>query len=271
MRPDNSNIPSSTKISGINAIEIIKNNENDIIEHKEEKQKFTRNVIIMGVCLIIYWIILLLCYEKDKKFILKEIDEDYLFEKYNPMIAGCIQGSRDILARDIIAVILNLIDKGNIKLDLVDSTEKERYIYKIAKVEENEDKMDDIEKYIYNWVFKKGSSLSLAERLKQMPKEEDANIKFEKLNNMVEKNLATMGANKKAVPTATIRIQLSDDASPLITATMNDSSTPIYSSTTDDMLYLIVTDAPMYSDPDMKDYPVYKEYLDPNLFGNLIG
>ena len=68
----------------------------------------------------------------------------------------------------------------------------------------------------------------------------------------------------------TIRIQLSDDASPLITATMNDSSTPIYSST-DDMLYLIVTDAPMYSDPDMKDYPVYKEYLDPNLFGNLIG
>ena len=69
----------------------------------------------------------------------------------------------------------------------------------------------------------------------------------------------------------TIRIQLSDDASPLITATMNDSSTPIYSSTTDDMLYLIVTDAPMYSDPDMKDYPVYKEYLDPNLFGNLIG
>ena len=68
----------------------------------------------------------------------------------------------------------------------------------------------------------------------------------------------------------TIRIQFSDDASPLITATMNDSSTPIYS-TTDDMLYLIVTDAPMYSDPDMKDYPVYKEYLDPSLFGNLTG
>ena len=48
----------------------------------------------MEVCLLIYWIILLLVYEKDKKYMVENIDEDYLFEKYNAIMAGCIQGSR---------------------------------------------------------------------------------------------------------------------------------------------------------------------------------
>ena len=112
---DNSNIPNSIKKSGLEATEIVSENEKDIIEHKEEKQAFTRNIIIMGVCILIYWIILLLVYEKDKKYMVQNIDEDYLFEKYNAIMAGCIQGSRNILARDIIAEILNLIDKGNIQ------------------------------------------------------------------------------------------------------------------------------------------------------------
>lgn len=66
----------------------------------------------------------------------------------------------------------------------------------------------------------------------------------------------------------TIKITFSNDGEPLITAIMNDKSTPVYTSS-DELLYLIVTDVPMYSNPDMKDYPVYKEYLDPALFGNL--
>lgn len=67
----------------------------------------------------------------------------------------------------------------------------------------------------------------------------------------------------------TIKITFSNDGEPLITATMNDSSTPIYNSSDDELLYLIVTDAPIYSDPDIKDYPVYKKYLDPTLFSSL--
>ena len=66
----------------------------------------------------------------------------------------------------------------------------------------------------------------------------------------------------------TIKITFSNNGEPLITATMNDSSTPVYSSS-DELLYLIISDIPMYSNPDMKDYPVYKEYLDPALFGDL--
>ena len=66
----------------------------------------------------------------------------------------------------------------------------------------------------------------------------------------------------------TIKIRFSADGVPLITATMNDSSTPEYTSQ-DELLYLIVTDETMYSDSDMMDYPVYKQYLDPGLFESL--
>lgn len=196
---DNSNIANSTKNSGISAMETIYENENDIIEHKEEKRKFTKNVVIMGICLLIYWIILLLSYEKDKKYILENIDEDYLFNKYNPMIAGCIQGSRDILSRDIIAVILNLIEKGNIKLEIKDKF-SEGKLYPILKVPEKEKEMDDIEKYIYDWVFKGKTIIELSYRLEEMPKEKDASEKFKELNTIVEEKLAQMGANKKSVP-----------------------------------------------------------------------
>jgi len=145
---------------------------------KEEKQAFTRNVIIMGVCLLIYWIILLLVYEKDKKYMVENIDEDYLFEKYNAIMAGCIQGSRNILARDIIAEILNLIDKGNIKLEIKNKLTGGKYLYEIEKVPEKEHEMDSIQKYVYDWVFDTKQTEELADRLKEMPKFTEANKKF---------------------------------------------------------------------------------------------
>ena len=197
---DNSNIPNSTKKSGIEATAIVRENENDIIEHKEEKQAFTRNVIIMGVCLLIYWIILLLVYEKDKKYMVENIDEDYLFEKYNAIMAGCIQGSRNILARDIIAEILNLIDKGNIKLEIKNKLTGGKYLYEIEKVPEKEHEMDSIQKYVYDWVFDTKQTEELADRLKEMPKFTEANKKFKELNRLVEDNMARLGANKQSVP-----------------------------------------------------------------------
>ena len=141
-----------------------------------------------------------LFFEKDRKYFIDNLDDEDLFKKYNPMIAGCIQGSREILARDIIAVILNLIEKGNIKLDIKDKLRGGRYLYFISKVAEKENEMDDIEKCIYNWVFKGSGAVELADRLKEMPKEQDANARFKQLNKMTEENLAKMGANKRSVP-----------------------------------------------------------------------
>ena len=145
--------------------------------------------------------LLLVKYENDKKLPIINIREEELFEKYNPMVAGCLQGSRDILARDIIAVILNLIQKKNIKLDIKNTLEgKEYYKYFINKVPEKEQEMDEIERYVYNWVFAGSGAVNLADALKRLPEDKVASEKFKKLNEMVQSRLNEKGANLKGVP-----------------------------------------------------------------------
>ena len=132
--------------------------EKKIYENNEKKNNFTKTVLIFAIILFAYWVILLFVYEKDKKYRTSYTDEDELFKKYNPLIAGCIQGSREILARDIIAVILNLIDKKLIKMEIMPSVrENEPYSYILLKPNsEDEKKMDEIEKYICGWIFEIG-------------------------------------------------------------------------------------------------------------------
>lgn len=198
---DKSSIENSIKLTNIDAKEIVYEDENAIIENKEEKNAFTMKIIIFAICLFIYWVILMFLFEKDKKYTVANIEEDELFKKYNPMLAGCIQGSRTILARDIIAVILGLINKKIIKLEIQNTMKnKENYLYMITKNPELESQMDEIEKYVYNWVFSKKELVVLNDRLKEMPKEKDANQKFKQLNKMVEENLASKGANQAKVP-----------------------------------------------------------------------
>lgn len=223
------NIPSSTKSSGIYALDEISKEEKDIFNHVQEKDNFTRNIIVFTICLLAYWVILMLIYEKDKKYMVSDVGEDELFKKYDPILAGCIQGSRTILARDIIAEILSLIDRGFIHLDIIKTLKnKEGYKYLISRVSDKEENMTSIEKYVYEWVFSKGEEFEinkdssakdlklqkkigdehreninqvvLNERLKEMPKELSANQKFKSLNSMVESKLAEIGANNIKVP-----------------------------------------------------------------------
>ena len=88
---NNNNIINSTKNSNINAKNIILDDEKEISENRELKKSYTFKIIIIAICLLVYWIILMLIYEKDKKYILDYVDDEELFKKYNPMIAGCIQ------------------------------------------------------------------------------------------------------------------------------------------------------------------------------------
>lgn len=196
------NIRNSSKVVSTNALTRIMQEEKNIYENKENKQKFNNKVLIFTVILFIYWIILLFIYEKDKKYVATYSGEEELFKKYNPLIAGCIQGSREVLARDIIAVILNLIDKKTIEMDVIPAIkEKEPYKYILKKSKQNIE-MDEIEKYIYEWLFGKKDSINLADRLKEMPHQKDANEKFKTLNNMAKTNLNKVGANISKVPIA---------------------------------------------------------------------
>lgn len=88
---DLENIADSVKESRKIALGLIKADENNIIENREEKNRFTIKVIVFAGALLIYWFILIIIYEKDKKYKVAEINEEELFEKYNPLLAGCIE------------------------------------------------------------------------------------------------------------------------------------------------------------------------------------
>ena len=194
-------IGNSKKVSNIDARDIILQNEADIFSNKDIRDKFTTGVIIISIILLIYWIILLMIFEREKKYPIGDFDENELFDKYNPMIAGCIAGSRDILSRDIIAVILNLIEKKNINLKIKSNPDNGEYVYYISEVPEKEKEMDEVESNVYDWIFTfSRGEVNLQECLEGLGQDEDASIKFKELNNIVKKKINKLGANKSKVP-----------------------------------------------------------------------
>ena len=57
-------------------------------------------------------------------------------------------------------------------MDMIPSTsKKEPYRYVITKNEENYNKLDNIEQYVYDWVFDGDDKVDLKYRLEKMPKE----------------------------------------------------------------------------------------------------
>lgn len=197
-------IPNATKTSNITATDLVLQDENVIGQNLTSKRNHNKKTAAFCFLLLLYWIILLCIYEADKKFQIANIEEEELFQKYNPLIAGCIQGSRDILSRDMIAVILNLINKKNIQLELIPSLKNslrgDQYIYQISKNPEKENEMDKIEKYIYHWIFQKNEKVNLANRLESLAKEPIANEKFKALDILAKNQLNVLGANRAAVP-----------------------------------------------------------------------
>ncbi len=195
---DLSNISDSTKTSNLVAQNIILEDEEAVLHHQRQKDQFTFAVVIFAIVLLFYWLILLWIFERDKKYPISNLDPEKLFQKYNPMVAGCIQGGRDILARDLIAVILNLIEKKQILLELIPTaTGKENYLYMIQKNPETEILLDPSERYVYDWIFGGKEKINLNDRLKEISKEAKANQKFKELNHIVETQVYEANANKK--------------------------------------------------------------------------
>lgn len=55
--------------------------------------------------------------------------------------------------------------------------------------------MDKIETYVYNWIFEgKGGVVDLNKRLKELPKEKEANRKFKTLNDIARKTTRKYGS-----------------------------------------------------------------------------
>lgn len=171
---------------------------------QEQKQENNNKVIIIAVIFFIYWIILLFIFEKEDEDPYEYSDEMELLKKYNPLIAGCMVDNRDALSRDVTATILNLVNKGIIKLELADTTERKRYIYNLSRIKSEEFRMTEVEKYVHSWFFNQvyleEEKVDFAQRLKQMSWQEESYDKLMELDKIAKKELNKMGANKNKVP-----------------------------------------------------------------------
>ena len=188
-------------------------------------QEYTKNNIIIVTIsgmLFVYWLVLLIIYEKEDKCRYTKKDELELLKKYNPMVAACIAQNRNIMGRDIIAVILNLIEKGKFNLRIVPDEKSidVKYRYMISENKQSKYETDIIEEYIYNWLFEDVSDfirkkeekeyisindegileIDLIKRIRSFSANEDTYYKIKELKKINQRKLNKSGANMNAVP-----------------------------------------------------------------------
>lgn len=203
-------IKDSTKISKTNGINVIQEQENGYSQ--KSKLRITLNVvsIIITAVLLLYWIYLLVRYEKDILYKVEDFDEVGILEKYNPIIAACIAQNRDMHPRDILAALIDLVNRKVLSLETIKTVNskngKEELEYKLTKNkyffndEENKLKLNDIDIKIIDIFFEKDSSISLKSKLKNMKKDNRTLKKISRLDEIVVEKLERIGANFVRVP-----------------------------------------------------------------------
>ena len=178
-------------------------------------------IVVITCIYIIYWITLLLLYEKEEVTGYKIVEDEKLFEKYNPLLAGCIAQNRNVMCRDIVALILNLINRGKINLRIVpdESIKDIGYRYMISENKESYEKLDLIEKEVYDWIFEKVPlfisekekydyiyvyentiEIDLIKRIKDISKSDDTFVRIKEINSDTQRRLKRIGANHESVP-----------------------------------------------------------------------
>ena len=199
---DLDNIKDSKKESGKDAFSSIMQQEKNIYNGIRNKDRIKNITLILSIILLIYWLVLILLYEKENRYAVAVNDEE-LFKKYNPLIAGCIQGSRNVLPRDIIAVILELVNKKYLKMRITKSIKKvqDNYNYYVQVNPDSTYVPDEVENYILNWLrITDKTEVELIKKLNGLSKLQGSSKKFKELDKKATEILNNMGANKSKVP-----------------------------------------------------------------------
>lgn len=199
----------SKKISNLNAIELIKQQESSYSEKKDQRLLLNYVGIILSVFLIAYWLMLLYKYEKEVTSISLYADDFEVLDKYNPMIAACIAQNRGMHPRDIIAILINLANKGALKIEYYEAYEgdKKKDKYKLIKNkeffenEESKSKLDEMENCVIQLFFDYTTEIELTKRLKEIKQTETTVKRLKGLDTIVSSKLESIGANIKTVPT----------------------------------------------------------------------
>ncbi|MDD2376301.1 MAG: DUF2207 domain-containing protein [Clostridia bacterium] len=195
---DNSSIPFSNKFSKIQAIPIVLDQEK-VLQDRTDMRILINNIfIIITVILVLYYIYLLVKYEYDKLFMVYYDDEYKLLDKYNPMILACIAQNREMNARDIIAVLLDLVNKKVLKMEVIPGITKKTYM--ITKIPHNI-VIDDIERNIINLFFGNTNKIELQSKIKELNKDGMTVEKIKIIDTLAITKLSELGANSVKVST----------------------------------------------------------------------
>ncbi len=175
-----------------------------------EEVKTQNNIFVlsMSILLLAYWGFLLWRYDKeDKQDGYYYVEDKEMFNKYNPLLAGCFVQERNVCSRDLIAVILNLVNKGIVNLEVVqDAESKSGYKYMLSRNRDEEQKMDEVERYVhsmfFNVLYDRDGKVDLAQKLEEIPEDKEIYKKLKQLNKVAKTELNKKGANINYVPKA---------------------------------------------------------------------
>lgn len=205
-----SSIVNSKKLSNQSGASIIKEQEDG---YKEKSNiRITLNVvtIIITSGLLFYWLYLLIRYEKDILYKPSDFDEISMLEKYNPIISACIAQNRDMHPRDILAALIDLVNREVLTLKsykkINEKSGKEEVNYELKKNQEffkDREKvanLDDIDNCIIDIFFGDNGTIELNRRLRKMQNDTPTVKKINKLDSIVTDKLEQIGANFVRVP-----------------------------------------------------------------------
>lgn len=208
---DNKNLINSSKESGLDAIDTINLSETKLEKLSNDRRFFNNIIIFITFAIFVYWILLLLKFEKEKNYKVCFDNYDELLDQYNPVIAACIVQNRDMHPRDIIATLVNLANKKVIIIEDMKLIYKdiESTTYKLKKNpiffkdEKNLNNLDEIEISILDIFFEQNTNeIILEERLEKIEKNLRLTNKIKALDKKVTEKLYSIGANSFKVPKA---------------------------------------------------------------------
>ena len=185
------------------------------------QERLRNNVVVGSVAAIyfVYWVVLLLLFEKEDVTGYHVIETEKLFEKYNPIAAACMVQNRNVMTRDMIAELLHLISVGRINLRIVPVQKEIKYRYKISENKESKYRMDMLEQEIFDIFFediKKYQNgvkfdfisetedgtieIDLIAKFDEIVLDDDLIARLKYLNELTQRRLNAIGANRQSVP-----------------------------------------------------------------------
>ena len=158
---------------------------------------FLISSIALSIILVINLIYLVVKYQKEKMLPICIINEKELLDKHGPIICSCILQKREMLPRDIIAVLIGLVQKDLISIEIKKNSIGGKIIneYKLRKVGDFSN-ISDVEQSVVNIIFKESNECILNTEVTKIKRRIETVNLVKKVNSELEQK----GVNAVKVP-----------------------------------------------------------------------